>query len=778
MKKSLFTLVILAATFSKLLAGPVDATKAQRIGEKFMKTTSLAQKTDIQSQLVYTYGSRDAAELYVFNIKGGGFVVVSAEDAVKPILAYSTTGSFLASDIADGFDFTMRGYQEEIQYVREHKIAATADITAEWKSIEETGYIRQNRNAKTVDILLATTWNQNWPYNSQCPEDAEGSGGRVYAGCVATAMGQVINYYKHPARGTGSHTYSPGGYPTQTANFGETDYHFELMPNDLDSLSTDEEVFYIAQLLHHLGISVNMQYSGSGSGAYSFDVPNALENYFGFTGGELEDKDWWGWQQYTNEEWAAMLKEELDQMRPMYYSGSDDNGLGGHAYVCDGYDENDYFHFNWGWSGRDDAFCAIGALNTTKYAFNQSNSALFGCYPQTPSFNTRPAAIDDMVLTENDSFDGVILTWTNPATDNQGNALTSLDTIVIRRNFETIATFASPEIGAAMTYTDLVPVSRIYEYSIIAKNASGMSIPVYEKILIGEKCELVFELHDEGGDGWKGASISVTNENGFRIGIITLKAGSEETRTVPLLRGNLNFIWNHGWYHTSEQYDTDFECSYTIKDLDGNVLYTSAEHTDGVFMTYENNCQTALQCFMPENLASEYTWNTAEEFGVTLSWEKPNQSTYLDHFSIYRQRAIDKTFELIAEIGASEEATYTYFDNLTEACGDYSYQVTSTYIDGEEQCESDPAETQVEVTNIAENELNAQIYPNPTSGMLNVVGQGTMQISVSNLLGQQLQRVSAENQAVIDMSQYQSGCYIIRIESTQGVKIEKVNVSK
>lgn len=782
MKKFFLIISIIALTISNIFAGPVDQKTAQRIGDKFMKTTSLANKADIQSTIAYTYGTREQAEIYIFNIKGGGFVVVSAEDAVKPILAYATTGSFSSTDIADGFDFTMQGFREEIQYVRDHNIAATSDITAEWKSIEETGYIRQNRNQKTVDILLASTWNQNFPYNNQCPEDPEGNGGYVYAGCVATAMGQVINYYKHPARGTGSHSYTPGGwgypsYPTQTANFGQTDYHFELMPNDLDSLSSDTEIFYIAQLLHHLGISVDMMYSPDGSGAYSFSVPGALSSYFGFTGGNLEDKNGYYGGGYSNEEWINMLKTELDQRRPLYYSGSDDSGAGGHAFVCDGYDENDYFHFNWGWSGRDNAYCAIGALNTTKYAFNTNNSALFECYPQNGNYASRPAKINDMALTEKSTFDGVTLTWTNPALDNDGNALTSLDTVFVRRNFQVVATFANPEIGGTMTYTDDVPESRIYEYSIYAKNASGASIPVYEKILVGETCDIVFQLNDEGGNGWKGAAISVTN-NGNRIGIITMKEGAQETVTVPLLKGELNFIWNHGWYHNNQQYNTDFECSYTIFDANGNQLYTSPEElSDGVFLTHNNNCDGTLICYEVQSLQSEYTWTSNEELGITITWNKPTNTENLDRFKIYRQDAVNKDFELIAEVPADGSDTYTYYDDLTgHEYGMYLYQVTAVYVKDSEQCESEPATTSTAYTGVDENSKTARVYPNPTSGMLNIEAVGTMNITVSNMLGQVLASTTADDKTAIDMSRYETGCYIVRIQTANSVKIEKVSV--
>lgn len=598
MKKLSLLFGLMAVTVLGLNAGPVDQQKAQQLGTRFMKTTAVAERNaDIQLNSVFMAvdDERGGADYYVFNVKGGnGFVIVAGDDRVKPILAYSTKGSFDPQDVAEGFEFTLNSFRKEIQYVREHNMVATPDIIAEWRSVSETGSL--NRGGQTravVGPLCQTIWHQNYPYNSQCPEDELGHGGHVYAGCVATAMGQVMKFWDNPTRGTGSYTYNPEGYPQQTANFGETDYHFELMPLAIDSTSTDEEVFYIAQFLHHCGIAVDMQYGNDGSGAYSEDVPPALRSYFGYTCDDhlTNYGGWWPGYGYDNEEWAQMLKDGgLDENLPLYYSGSDDGGAGGHAFVCDGYDENDYFHFNWGWSGRDDAWCPIGALNTTKYAFNTFNGFTGHIIPNSSEYLNRPEAITDFIVTENNA-ESVTLSWTNPSNTLNGDPLGAF-TITAYRDTEVIFT-TNGEKGIAMEYVDNNLNPGLYRYSVIAENETGFSKRSYFSILVGEKCDITFVLYDEGGDGWKGAAISVTSEaaNGQRIAVINMEEGSEKTVTVPLLRGNIDFIWNHGWYHTSEGYDTDYECSFTILDDQGNVLFESDELEDGAFMTYDNNCE-------------------------------------------------------------------------------------------------------------------------------------------------------------------------------------------
>ena len=673
MKKKLLLIAIFALTVGNIFANPVDRQRAQQIGQNFMNA-KIGQKANVRLNLVYTSATREAVDYYVFNNdNGNGFVIVSGDDRVKPILAYSTSGCFDPNDIADGFNFTLNGFREEIQYVRENDIEATADIDAEWKSVAETGYINNvSKGRAIVGPLLQTTWHQNFPYNSQCPEDAGGSGGHVYAGCVATAMAQVMKFWDYPAQGSGSHSYYPDEYPLQTANFGETEYHFELMPNDIDSLNTEEDYFYIAQLQHHCGIAVEMMYGPDGSGAFSDDVPPALRNYFGYScdnhitnyGGGF-----WG-PGYSNEEWTQMLKDGgLDEGIPLYYSGQDDHGAGGHAFVCDGYDENDYFHFNWGWSGKDDAWCPVGALNTTKYAFNELNGFTGHIIPDSPEYNNRPENITDFEVVENEDITSVTISWTNPANDLNGEPLTSC-TVMVYRGKELIYTTESNK-GQRMDFVDENLVAGLYQYSIIAENEYGFSKRAYAQILVGDKCDIIFVLTDEGDDGWKGACISVTDEKGDRIAKVTMEEGSEKTIVMPLLKGNINFIWNHGWYHTSEGYDTDYECAFVIKNANDEVLYTSGEHSDGIFLTYDNNCEDAV-----------------------------------------------------------EETT-------------------------------------------AINDL--RLYPNPTDGILNIESEGAMTISVINILGQKILETNATDNATIDLNGCESGIYMIKVETVNGIMVEKVN---
>jgi len=249
---------------------------------------------------------------------------------------------------------------------------------------------------------------------------------------------------------------------------------------------------------------------------------------------------------------------------------------------------------------------------------------------------------------------------------------------------------------------------------------------------------------------------------------------------LPLLKGNLNFIWNHGWYHTQEQYDTDYECSFTILDSDGNELFTSDELEDGVFMTYDNNCEEApLVCYPVQNIYGEYQWHNGEEFGAYISWDRPDITSYLHHFKVLRSTEVYKDEELIAEIPYDGNNSYEYFDNTYDMIqGEWVvYSVNCVYIRGEEQCESEWWDVQFWITDTEENtDESINVYPNPTNGLVNVSGNGTMHITVSNMLGQTLNETTAESSTTLDMSRYESGLYIVRIESANGVSLHKITV--
>ena len=375
--KSLMLLLLLFLTMGAK-ANPVNIGQAREIGVKFVNGSTSIRTTANSLRHVTTYRTdNNVAAFYVFNMSNG-FVIVAADDCSIPILAYSEEGPFDENNIPVQMEGYLQVYRKEIQYGIEHGLSGDETITKQWNMLRSTGRLHETRPTTAVEPMLSETWNQNCYYNALCPEDPNGPCGHVYAGCVATAMGQIMHFWQYPVVGSGSHTYSPNGYPEQTADFGSTTYDWANMPDNLDSLSSSTQINAVATLLWHCGIAVDMMYSAIASGAYSEDVPYALTEYFNYSDGLFEQN------KEDNTFWLSLIKSNLDLGLPIYYTGSDLNGSGGHAFVCDGYDANDYLHFNWGWSGNgNNAYFAVDALNVGDYQLNLYNRAIFNIRPQT-----------------------------------------------------------------------------------------------------------------------------------------------------------------------------------------------------------------------------------------------------------------------------------------------------------------------------------------------------------------------------------------------------------
>lgn len=366
MKRLFLVLTLLFATLSATFAQTaqkVNEASARKTAQAFANTKAFKGQ---DLNLVSSDG------IYIYNVGTQGFVIISSNTVLPPVLAWSDQGSFPdMEDAPENFASWIAHYSEMIDFAVANGIAPEAKILRQWD--EAAQGIFGTRNANTVDPLVSTHWNQDCYYNEYCPE-APGWGwggwgggpcGHVYAGCVATAMAQVMKYWDYPTTGFGSHSYTHSEYGEQSANFAATTYQWSQMPNEVWN-SNDA----VATLLYHCGVSVNMNYGPSGSGAQSADVETALRSYFGYCGAKYRTKT-----SYQEDAWIAMLKADLDQSHPIYYSGS--NGESGHAFVCDGYDNNDLMHFNFGWSGSGDAYYSTYDVN----GFNQGQAVVTNIFP-------------------------------------------------------------------------------------------------------------------------------------------------------------------------------------------------------------------------------------------------------------------------------------------------------------------------------------------------------------------------------------------------------------
>lgn len=363
-KLSLLLLLVLATLSQAFSQSAVDEPTARQTAQAFARTQMALKGQDLS--LVSAEGN------FIYNIGSQGFVIIAGNTVLPPVLGWSDQGNFPNLDEApENFSSWISHYSEMIDFAVANGIAPEAKVQRQWD--EAAHGLFGSRNSNTVDPLVSTHWNQDCYYNEYCP-NAPGYGwggwgggpcGHAYAGCVACAMAQVMKYWDYPITGFGSHSYVHSEYGEQSANFGATTYQWSQMPNEVWN-SNDA----VATLMYHCGVSVNMNYGPNGSGAMSQDVETAMRSYFGYCGAKYRQK-----ASYQEEAWIAMLKAEIDLSHPLYYSGA--NGDSGHAFVCDGYDNNDRMHFNFGWSGSGDGYYTTYDVN----GFNQGQAVVGNLFP-------------------------------------------------------------------------------------------------------------------------------------------------------------------------------------------------------------------------------------------------------------------------------------------------------------------------------------------------------------------------------------------------------------
>ncbi len=388
-------LALLLMVAMPMMAERVSPETARKVATTFLNNNGAksAQLTDLSKAAGF-------ANLYIFNAEQS-FVVMAADDCVRPILGYSLTGEFVAENMPSNVRGWLQGYNDEIQYAIDNQIRATNETTRMWKELVE-GNAKAGKATVVVAPLIQTKWNQGTYYNDLCPAVSDGPNGHAHTGCVATAMAQIMKYWSYPSIGVGSHSYSWNGQ-TLSADFGATTYDWANMKNYYEyyyvngtdqyaigvSSPSAEEITAVATLMYHCGVSVEMEYGGQstgGSGASTSFVAKALKTFFNYSPNiEFLMKN-----QYDDDIWITMVKNELNHNRPLEYSGQDPDPYGGgHAFVCDGYNSDNYFHFNWGWSGHYDGYFSLDNLNTG--ANNESGSgngvytdmqgAVFGIQP-------------------------------------------------------------------------------------------------------------------------------------------------------------------------------------------------------------------------------------------------------------------------------------------------------------------------------------------------------------------------------------------------------------
>lgn len=599
--------------------------------KNYLQETGLSKSVNTDDNQIYTYSSagklaslpniylqNEDPVLYYIQYSDGNFAVVSAEDNFYPILAYSNEGVTLVNDLPPAFYDWLDNYAAQICQVREAKTVNPENVEL-WQCLINNSYAGPNRNERSVEPLLTVMWNQNWPYNALCPADAQGPGGHVYAGCVATAMGMVMKYWDHPISGVGNESYYCPGYGYQNASFETTTYLWDQMPDAVGPVYLP-----VATLLYHCGVAVHMGYAVDGSGAQSTDAAVAFVDHFRYPNAQFVSKD-----AYTNTNWNNLMTAQIDNGTPVYYSGYSNEG--GHAFVLDGYDTDTHFHFNFGWSGSGNGYF----YTTNISGFTSGQGAIINIIPENYSINSIPVRLyaDDSSAGDNFSLSvktkpilgnwnvnhyDMMLYYDNANVEYTGytldGTLSQQGTIIIEEESPGVLTINWDNASTLKGGGTLVKLN------FVARDAGDFLFDIlsmhYNTTTVGN---VSFAMITVGAPVENIADSQITLSNIMHLNYNTI--GTTQINTTYLLPS-----WNITHYQMSCSYDptkieyTGFLTEGTISDgsivnVDNSTLGTLLISCDSESALYGSGCLLKLQfCAIGNSSSISLTRITASDF--------------------------------------------------------------------------------------------------------------------------------------------------------------------
>lgn len=372
MMKKLLPIVALAPSwFVTAYGAPITPAEAlSRVGAE--APLKVMGRSGVQPRLVHT-SMTDMGEpaSYLYAGADGGFLLLSADDQAYPVLGYGEENLTSEAEMAPGLKWWIESYARQINYAR----SKGADVNR-MTPYKESSWV-------AIAPMVKSKWNQDSPYNDACPLL---NNQRCYTGCVATAMAQVMNYFKYPEVGEGVVSYVWSGQSKKlTLNFSRQEFDWDNMLDTYYAGSyTEEQGNAVSYLMKACGYSTQMGYGTTASGTQGSYVGYAARTYFKYDGNTH-----YAWRDaYPTSEWTRMVYDNLLNVGPFVMDGQSPDG--GHSFVCDGYDGNGYFHFNWGWGGVSDGYFALDALSPEVQGiggydsgFNFDQDAIFGMQPPT-----------------------------------------------------------------------------------------------------------------------------------------------------------------------------------------------------------------------------------------------------------------------------------------------------------------------------------------------------------------------------------------------------------
>ena len=749
--KNLFlSLMLVMSVISSAI--PVDKSTALRVAVNFWKSNSHTSRIECDLQLSPLSYNQGYSTFFIFeNALGGGFVIVAADDCVTPILAYSATAPVGDDVIPANTKTILSWYDKQINYCVSKDVTPTREISAMWQRYMSDKII-VDKSANSVNPMLTTKWNQSPIYNNLCPTDGI-SRDHVVTGCVAVAMAQAIKYWNHPITGIGRNSYNHDKYGTLTAEFNNTTYDWANMPNELNRNTSYVQNTAVATLMFHCGVSCNMNYSTEGSSAsvngnrYGTSE-YAFKNFFGYKKSlhSISRDD------YTDSAWTEVLRDDLDHGRPIVYTGydyTDTNDVVGHAFVCDGYDTNDCFHFNWGWGGQCDGYFKLSNLNPS-HVFNETQRAIIGMEPDSNLLQVTPTSI----TMQGAGGSGTVTVMSAPNDSNDWSAST-------QQNWITLSRTTGPGLGANTSL-------RI----TAAENTTGYSRNGFVDIVQDSQLVQVYVFQPDASHsnaGWYGNDIAdAAEEVAQSSNMIIIRPESYgsfapgdkvthikfKTRKQAPLYTNSNFtimIFRN----------TNYSSTLDSGQCDANSVFGRQVYSENYSIT-NSNIEQIVPLSEPYIITESPFWIALRSSGNTLYKAHSNcisnipdgDAPIIDSIKGHYLRSM-----VPGQVCAAFE-TSNYGGSWTQCEIEYCFQFLVEL--GRDGIESQPQREEV---------LNVSVYPNPTTGIVNF-SEVVKHVEVYDNMGRRVAK--ADNTFTLDISDKSKGLYTLRVTTQQGTVIRKV----
>nr|NQU92270.1 C10 family peptidase [Bacteroidota bacterium] len=381
--KTKITFLLLTILFSMpVFAGFVPLETAQKVAlnfyiEKYNQYEGAVSFDDLHMQYTFIKQREGEVFYYVFHFNKGGFVIVPADDCLAPVLGYSLKHEFVAENQPPNVQYWFRQYEDQVSYARKNKIEPEKSITDHWAYFLDNSFIstKPALNSKEVEPLITTLWDQDFPFNYYCPSNS-------LTGCHATAMAQIAYYWRWPDHGQGYTSYTPESNPqygVQTADYENTWYRYNEMVDDPETANTA-----IAEYIYHFSVSYLTDFGTDISYPGNLFMQNhqlaldSLSYHF-----KLIPSTFFYSDSMSGVEWKNNILNMLDAASPVFYAGYSQYPDIGHFFICDGYQDEEYFHFNFGWGGISDGYYTLD--NILGYNSHQFCSSII--QPDTVQFN-------------------------------------------------------------------------------------------------------------------------------------------------------------------------------------------------------------------------------------------------------------------------------------------------------------------------------------------------------------------------------------------------------